>query len=69
MKNKRHIIIPLCLLAYIGIMTWYFGRDLIASGQITRLITTVAVELVVIVILFFSLRKKQQLRNKRENQQ
>lgn len=66
MKSKRHIVIPLLLLLYFAAMTAVFGKDLVASGQYMRLFTISGVELIIIVALFFVMRKRNQLREQRE---
>lgn len=67
MKKYRYIIIPLCLLIYFLGMAIYFGRDLIATGQYTRLLTICGVEVLIVVALFFSLKKRDELRARRRN--
>lgn len=61
----RHIWVPLLLLIYLSVMTWVFGRELIESGQSTRLWTTCGVELLIIIGVYFFLRKKKELSDRR----
>lgn len=67
-KIEKYIWVPLLLLIYLGAMTWIFGRELIASGQSTRLWTTCGVELIIIIGVYFFLRKKKEMADRRNNQ-
>ena len=67
MKNKTKII-PLILLAYLGIMS-YIGYPGYASGEFsaTRYFGVIFGSLLIIILLFFSLKRKEKLRKEREN--
>ena len=66
MKNKA-VIIPLALLVYLGIMC-YIGYDGYASGEFSDLyyFGVIAVSLIVIILLHFSLKRRERLRKERE---
>ena len=67
MKNKA-VVIPLALLAYLGIMS-YIGYDGYASGEFSALyyFGVIAVSLLVIILLHFSLKRRERLRRERED--
>ena len=62
---KRHVIVPILLAAYALFMTLYFGLDLLKSGKYFRFYGTVAAEIIVIVLTFFALRRRDRLRDRR----
>lgn len=47
-------------------MTFYFGIDLLKEGKAVRFWVTLGAELIVIVLAFFALRKRDQYRQNRE---
>ncbi|MBR5550513.1 MAG: hypothetical protein IKV83_01155 [Muribaculaceae bacterium] len=67
MKNKA-VVIPLALLAYLGIMSC-IGYDGYASGEFSALyyFGVIAVSLLVIILLHFSLKRRERLRRERED--
>jgi hypothetical protein len=67
MKNKA-VVIPLALLAYLGIMS-YIGYDGYDSGEFSALyyFGVIAVSLLVIILLHFSLKRRERLRRERED--
>lgn len=65
-KSYKHILIPLCLAVYLGIMA-YIGRDAMnIEGEQTSYILKIAVGIIAIVLLYFVLRKRERLRRERE---
>ena len=68
MKNKS-IIIPLVLLIYLGIMC-YIGYDGYIAGEFSALYYygVIAGSLLVIVLLHFSLKRREKLRREREEE-
>lgn len=56
------------LTVYALFMTFYFGIDLLKSGQDSRFYATLSAEILLIVLTFFALRKRDRIknRNKRE---
>lgn len=67
MKIRKSIYLPLILLIYFAFMAIYFGQDLIKSGKNIQFYITCGAELIVIVALYFFLRKKEKLKEEREN--
>lgn len=67
MKNKP-VIIPLVLLIYLAVMC-YIGYDGYASGEFSALYYygVIAGSLLVIILLHFSLKRRERLRKEREN--
>lgn len=58
-KVKKSVWLPaLITLYFLGMMFW-FAPELIRTGQTTRLITVSAIEIIVIVVLYFFLRKRE----------
>lgn len=65
-KFKSSTVIPLALLVYLAAMAFY-GRGMLASGEALKYYGVIACTLIVLVVLHFSLKKKEKLREKREN--
>ncbi len=62
---KRSTIIPLALLAYLGVMC-YVGYPIYQAGNFTKYFGIIGGTLVVIVLLHFALKKRERLRRERE---
>lgn len=60
-KFKKSIVLPVVLGAYSAAMSAYFGPRLIAEGLAVKFWISVAVEVAVIIGLFFALRRKERL--------
>lgn len=67
MRKYRYIWLPMLLGVYFLFMTFYFGIDLLKSGEQVRFWCTVGAELVILVALAFFLKKREKLRQEREN--
>ena len=67
-KIKRSVIFPIIMLIYLGAMAW-IGRDRLARGEYLYYFGIIGISLLIIVLLYFSLRKKEQLRDRREQEQ
>ena len=67
-KIKRSVVFPLIMLAYLAVMAW-LGRDRLERGEYLYYFGIIGVGLIIIVLLYFSLRKKEKLRKQRENEQ
>ena len=67
MKVKRSIIIPAALLVYLAVMA-AIGYPEYASGRTSALyyFGVIAITLVVLVLLHFSLRRRERYREERE---
>ncbi len=66
---KRSTLIPLLLLLYLGFMAIYFGYPSYQQGTITtaEFAGIVCTTLLAIVLLHFSLKKRERLRRERED--
>lgn len=63
-KLKKSVWLPLGLALYGACMTLYFGPRLIAEGRGAKLWVSVAFEVILIIGLFFALRRKEKLSDK-----
>lgn len=66
MRKYKYIWLPAILSVYFLFMTFYFGMDLLRSGENVRFWATVGSELVVLVALSFFLKRREKLRMERE---
>lgn len=66
MKIKKYQLITCLLTIYAIFMTFYFGIDLLKEGKAVRFWVTLGAELIVIILAFFALRKRDQYRQNRE---
>lgn len=66
MRKYRYIWLPALLAVYFIFMTFFYGIDLLRSGAQTQFWSTVAAELVILVALVFFLKKREKLRQERE---
>lgn len=67
MKQKRFkssVVIPSVLLIYLMAMA-YYGRGMLAAGESLKFYGVIACTLVILVVLHFSLKKKERLREQR----
>ena len=67
-KIKRSVIFPVIMLAYLAVMAW-IGRDNLTQGNYLRYFSIIGVSLIIIVLLYFSLRRKEKLQKQREEEQ
>lgn len=58
MKIKKYQYITFLLAIYACFMTIYFGLELLASGKTLRFWLTLSGEIIVIVLAFFALRRR-----------
>lgn len=63
--KRRSTILPLALLAYLGVMCW-IGRGEFLAGNYTYYFGIIGGSLICIICLFFALRRKEKLRKERE---
>ena len=66
MKIKKYQLVTFLLAVYALFMTFYFGLDLLRSGQAVRFWVTLGAEIIVIVLAFFALRKREMYRDQRK---
>lgn len=66
MKIKKYQLVTFLLAVYALFMTFYFGLDLLRSGQAVRFWVTLGAEIIVIVLAFFALRKRDMYRDQRK---
>ncbi|MCH5237238.1 MAG: hypothetical protein J1E95_05495 [Muribaculaceae bacterium] len=64
MKIKKYQAITFLLTAYALFMTLYFGLDLLKQGQELRFWLTLGGEIIVIILTFFALRRRDSLRKR-----
>ncbi|MGN0232248.1 MAG: hypothetical protein ACI4A8_08595 [Muribaculaceae bacterium] len=64
-RFKKSIIVPAILLAYLAFMA-YIGRSMFYSDERTKYIAVIAVTVAIIVLLHFSLKRKEKLQKQRE---
>lgn len=58
-RPPRSVWLPTLLLLYLLAMTGWFGAELIRNGETARLIIVFVVELIVIGLLYFFLKKRE----------
>lgn len=66
MRKYKYIWLPALLGIYFIFMTVYFGLDLLRSGEYLRFYATIGAETAVLIALVFFLKKRDKLRNERE---
>ena len=66
MKIKKYQFLTVLIAVYALFMTFYFGLDLLKEGQVLRFWITLIVEVVVIILAYFALRKRDQYREQRK---
>lgn len=66
MRKYKYIWLPALIGVYFIFMTFYFGMDLLRSGEQLRFWATVGAELLVLIALVFFLKKRERLRMERE---
>ena len=64
-KLKRSTVIPLCLLIYLAVMAW-MGRTRLADGEYLYYFGVLGISLLIIVALYWSLRRKEKLREQHD---
>lgn len=64
-KLKRHVVIPLLMLVYLAVMA-YISRQRLADGEYLYYFGVIGISLAIIVLLYFVLKKKERLRQERE---
>lgn len=68
MKNlKRSTVVPLAMLVYLAVMAW-IGRSRLEDGQYLYYFGVIGGSLLIIALLHWSLRRKETLRQRREQE-
>ena len=68
MKIQKHQAITILLGLYALFMTFYFGIDLLKEGQTIRFWATFIIEIAVITLAYFALRKRDQYKIQRKRE-
>lgn len=68
MKIKKHQILVLIIAAYAIFMTLYFGLDLLKEGHALRFWLTLISEIIVIILAYFALKKRDAYRAQRKKE-
>lgn len=68
MKLQKYQIITCLLVLYASFMTIYFGMDLLKDGHSVRFWVTLIAEVIVIILAFFALRRRDQYRTRRKKE-
>lgn len=66
MKLKKHQFITFLLVVYALFMTLYFGLDLLKEGHNLRFWLTLSGEVMVIILAYFALKKRDYYRERRK---
>lgn len=66
-KLKRSTVIPLLLLVYLAVMS-YIGRGELAQGHYLYYFSIIGLTLAAIVGVHFSLKRRERLREKRQDE-
>lgn len=66
MRNKSHIWIPALMTIYLIFMALRYKDELLAAHRYFQFYGTIGIEVVIIVALYFFLRKRNKLRAERE---
>lgn len=65
MKIKKYQVVTGVLAIYGIFMTLYFGLDLLKEGQTLRFWITLSAEIIVIILAYFALKRRDNLHKKR----
>ena len=66
--STRTIVLPLALLVYLAVLAW-MGRGRLLSGHYLYYFGVIGGSLLVIALLFFVLRKRDQMRERLDNEE
>ena len=66
MKLKKYQIITGVIAIYAICMAFYFGLDLLKEGKAMRFWITIAFETIVIILAYFTLKKRDEYRDQRK---
>ena len=63
LKNKRHIIIPIAIVVYTIVIAIYYRVKSYTSESRSAFFFIIGVNLILAIILYFILKKRENLRN------
>lgn len=66
-RFRKSVFIPTILLVYLAVMA-YLGRDKLIAGNYLEYFGILIVTLLCIAILFFTLRKQEQIRERKQQE-
>ncbi len=66
MRLKKSTVIPIVLMVYLAVMA-YIGRSELYDGHYLYYFGIIGITLIVIVLLHFSLKRRERLRRERES--
>jgi LPXTG-motif cell wall-anchored protein len=61
-RNKKHILLPAVLLIYVAILAIITYPGYKASGNWSEYFSVIGISLLLVVLLFFILKRKQKIR-------
>ncbi len=67
-KFKKSQLLPPILLVYLGFMA-YLGRNLFFEGEYLYYFSVLGISLLVIILLYFSLRRKERLKEQKNREE
>lgn len=68
MRIKKYQAVTFLLVVYAFFMTFYFGLDLLKEGKALRFWLTLGGEIVVIILAFFALRRRDAYQEQRKKE-
>lgn len=64
-KHNKTTLLPMALLAYLGVMA-YMGRGSLAEGDYLYYFGVIGVSLIIIALIYILLRKRDKIRSERD---
>lgn len=64
-RKNSHIVIPIVLFIYACIMAWIGRANLYNPSTRTTYLISIAIEIIVLIGIYFFLKRRNELRNKR----
>ena len=68
MKLKKYQIITGVIAIYAFCMAYFFGSDLLKEGKDVRFWVTIGCETLVIILAYFALKKRDEMRERRKRE-
>lgn len=66
MKIKKYQLLTFLISSYAIFMTLFFGVDLLKEGKVARFWITLGFEMIVIILAYFALKKRDEYRENRK---